>query len=56
MKLPATVEGAERSRGLGDTVAKVTKLFGIAPCGGCRKRRQMLNRVFPYRNAAATRR
>jgi len=37
------------SRGLGDTVAKLTKAFGIKPCGGCKKRQKKLNEWFPYR-------
>lgn len=32
-------------RGLGDMVARVTKAIGIAPCGGCQKRRELLNKV-----------
>lgn len=51
-----------RSRGLGDTVAKVTKATGIEKvvkavtqavgvkdCG-CSQRQDTLNRVFPYNN------
>jgi len=40
-----------RSRGLGDTVAKVIKAvtFGrVKPCGGCKKRQAALNRLVPY--------
>ena len=37
-----------QSRGLGDTVAKVTKVFGVKPCGRCKKRQQKLNEMFPY--------
>lgn len=49
-----------KSKGLGDTVAKVTKLTGIKSvvskvaksagkdCG-CDKRRDTLNRIFPYK-------
>ena len=36
------------SRGLGDTVAKITKKVGIKPCGPCMKRRQKLNKAFSY--------
>lgn len=36
------------SRGLGDTVAKVTKAIGIKPCGGCKKRQKKLNDLVPY--------
>lgn len=35
--------------GLGDVVAAVTKAVGIKPCGGCQKRRERLNRAFPFR-------
>lgn len=38
-----------RSRGLGDTIAKVTKFFGIKPCGGCSQRQEKLNELVPYR-------
>lgn len=37
------------SRGLGDTVAKITSALGIPPCGGCGRRRQLLNKLIPYR-------
>ena len=40
----------QRSRGFGDSIAKLTKLLGVEPCGGCEQRRQTLNRLFPYRN------
>tara|TARA_Y100000310_G_scaffold235449_1_gene238499 strand:+ start:252 stop:512 length:261 start_codon:yes stop_codon:yes gene_type:complete len=36
------------SRGLGDTIAKVTKGLGIKPCGGCKKRQAKLNKSLPY--------
>jgi len=51
----------DKSRGFGDTVAKVTKLTGIKSvvdkvskkmgkdCG-CGKRRDTLNRIIPYKN------
>jgi len=37
------------SRGLGDTVAKLTRKLGIKPCGGCKKRQELLNRLVPYK-------
>ena len=52
---------SEKSRGFGDTVAKVTQLTGIKSvvktvakkvgkdCG-CDKRRDSLNRMIPYRD------
>ena len=51
-----------RSRGLGDSIAKFTKATGInslAQMGaravgkkdcGCNKRKEALNKVFPYKN------
>lgn len=37
-----------KSRGLGDTIAKVTSAIGIKPCGGCKKRQELLNKLIPY--------
>lgn len=37
-----------KTRGLGDTVAKITKFFGIEPCEDCEKRRDYLNKRIPY--------
>ena len=39
----------QKARGLGDTVAKMTKAVGIKPCGGCKKRQEWLNKKVPYR-------
>lgn len=38
-----------KSRGIGDTIEKVTKAIGITPCGGCKARRDKLNEAFPYK-------
>jgi hypothetical protein len=40
-----------KSRGLGDTIAKITKALGIKPCGGCKKRQAALNKLVPYKEA-----
>lgn len=40
-----------RSRGLGDTIAKVTTALGIKPCQPCKKRQDVLNKLVPYRDA-----
>jgi len=37
------------SRGLGDTIAKITGAVGIKTCGKCEERRKKLNKIFPYR-------
>ena len=38
-----------KSRGAGDTIAKITKTFGITPCGGCARRQAQLNAMMPYK-------
>lgn len=40
----------EKSKGLGDTVKKVTNALGIKQCEPCKRRQQKLNRLFPYKN------
>jgi hypothetical protein len=35
-------------KGLGDTIARATKAVGIKPCTPCQKRREKLNKKFPY--------
>ena len=40
-----------KPKGLGDTIANITKKVGIKPCGGCRKRQKWLNEKFPYKNS-----
>ena len=37
-----------KSKGLGDTIAKVTKWAGIEPCESCKKRQNWANRWIPY--------
>jgi hypothetical protein len=37
------------SRGLGDTIKKVTNKLGIKQCGACKKRQMRLNQLFPYK-------
>jgi hypothetical protein len=41
-----------KSRGLGDTVKKITEAVGIKQCGSCAKRQKKLNRLFPYKPKA----
>lgn len=45
------VEGADRSRGAGDTIARLLKSVGWDgdDCPGCIKRRRWLNELFPYK-------
>lgn len=38
-----------KSKGLGDTIKKVTDKLGIKQCGGCKRRQEKLNRLFPYK-------
>lgn len=37
------------SKGFGDTVAKITKSFGIKPCAGCERRRNKFNEAIAYK-------
>ena len=41
------------SKGLGDTVSKVIKKVTggkVEECDSCKKRKEMLNKLFPYKN------
>ena len=40
---------SKESEGFGDTVAKITKAFGITPCDGCERRRKKFNEALTYR-------
>ena len=44
-----TKEKEEPSKGVGDTVKKVTEKLGIPQCNACKKRQKKLNRLFPYK-------
>lgn len=37
------------SKGVGDTIKKVTDTLGIKQCGGCKRRQALLNQMFPYK-------
>ncbi len=39
------------SRGLGDTIAKLTRSAGVSPCGGCKERQEWANEKVPYEQA-----
>tara|TARA_R100000808_G_C2154779_1_gene166144 strand:+ start:9878 stop:10033 length:156 start_codon:yes stop_codon:yes gene_type:complete len=39
-----------KPRGLGDTIKNVTERVGIRQCGGCKKRQEKLNKLFPYKD------
>ena len=38
------------SKGLGDSIAKLTKAVGIKPCKSCEKRKNILNKLFPFKS------
>ena len=40
-----------RSRGLGDSMEKVLKKFGVPSCESCKKRKEVLNKIFPYQRS-----
>ena len=51
-KRPDIPISPNKSRGLGDTVAKVIHTVSrgkIRPCGGCKKRQKLLNKLVPYK-------
>jgi len=45
---------AKKSKGLGDTIAKITTAVGIEPCLKCEERKETLNRIFPYKTKVLT--
>ena len=44
---------SNKSKGLGDSIEKITKVTGIKSLGkkdcGCNKRKEKLNKMFPYK-------
>ena len=42
-------EESKESKGLGDTIKKITDKVGIKQCGRCRRRQAKLNKMFPYK-------
>ena len=45
-------EHKSKSKGLGDTLKKAIEkvtLGKVKPCGGCKKRQEKLNKLFPYK-------
>ncbi len=36
------------SKGLGDTIKKLTDIIGVKQCNSCKKRQKKLNNIFPY--------
>jgi hypothetical protein len=42
-----------KSKGLGDSIAKLTEAIGIEPCKGCEKRKNILNKLFPFKQVNA---
>ena len=46
VRLPGFI--ADEDIGLGDVIKRVTRSFGIKPCGGCERRAAALNRWFVF--------
>jgi hypothetical protein len=42
-----------KSKGLGDSIAKLTEAVGIKPCVSCEKRKNILNKLFPFKQVNA---
>ena len=38
----------KKIKGIGDVIAAGTSALGIEPCEGCNKRKEQLNRLFPF--------
>ena len=38
-----------KSRGLGDSIKKITNTLGMKTCSKCKKRQKTLNRIVPYK-------
>jgi hypothetical protein len=47
--LQKIIDSTKKHKGLGDTVAAVTKAVGISQCEPCKKRQEQLNKVLPYK-------
>ena len=45
----AALPESGESRGLGDTIKKVTNKLGVKQCGACKRRQLFLNKMFPYK-------
>jgi hypothetical protein len=39
----------KKSKGLGDTIEKITQFFGVESCDACKLRRDFLNTIFKYK-------
>ena len=48
-KLAAAQNDLAKSKGLGDSIKKITDFLHIPQCGGCKERQEMLNKAFPYK-------
>lgn len=38
----------KKIKGAGDIIAAITTAVGIEPCDGCNKRKEQLNKLFPF--------
>ena len=43
-----TTEQTLPSSGLGDTISSITSVLGITPCESCKRRAELLNKMFPW--------
>ena len=55
--VPRVVSSSESAQipmaGLGDVIARMTRVVGIKPCGGCKQRQEALNKLVPFENKDA---
>lgn len=47
-----TTEQKLESSGLGDMIASITTAIGIEPCAACERRKEALNKAFPWLKAS----
>jgi len=47
-----TTDQKLESAGLGDMIASITTAIGIEPCAACERRKQALNKAFPWLKAS----
>ncbi len=45
-----SINVSNKSKGLGDTIAKITKALGIKQCPNCSVNVGVLNKLIPYKN------
>ena len=51
-KLSKLTDGTpKKPKGLGDSMERVLNKFGVPACESCKKRQEVLNKMFPYKRS-----